>query len=71
VASPTHRLIAGTGDFGKDQPYTCSVWAKLPSKINFGAVVARMTEADNYRGWDLWLEGGRVGSHIISSWPSD
>lgn len=63
--------IPDAGDFGKDQPYTCSVWAKLPGKVNYGAVVARMTEADNYRGWDLWVMDGRLASHIVHQWPND
>ncbi len=33
-----------------------------------GAVIARMTSGDSRRGWDLFLEGGRPGSHVIDSW---
>jgi len=33
-----------------------------------GAVVAKMNPALNFRGWDIWLEGGRIGGHIIDSW---
>ena len=29
------------------------------------------TTSDDYRGWDLWLENGRVGTHIINKWPDD
>ena len=25
----------------------------------------------HYRGWDLWLEDGRFGSHIINRWQDD
>lgn len=35
-----------------------------------GAVVARMDPAQAFRGWDLWLEQGRIGSHIIDQWPA-
>ena len=46
------------GDFEKDQPFSVSVWVK-PTKNNLtGAVVARMDETNNYRGWDIYLEGG-------------
>ncbi|MCU0781783.1 MAG: DUF1549 domain-containing protein, partial [Akkermansiaceae bacterium] len=34
-----------------------------------GAVLARMDPAQAFRGWDLWLEKGRVGAHIIDQWP--
>ncbi len=24
-----------------------------------------------YRGWDLWIENGRVGAHLINAWDND
>ena len=36
-----------------------------------GAVMARMNNQHGYQGWDLWLEQGRPGTHIIHSWPDD
>ena len=24
-----------------------------------------------YRGWDIWIEGGRIGMHIINKWPEN
>lgn len=63
--------IPEAGDFDTAQPFTCAAWAKLPGKTAYGAVVARMTEADNYRGWDLWIMDDRLGSHIIHQWPND
>ena len=63
--------LADAGDFDRQQPFTCAVWAKLPGKGITGAVVARMTEADNYRGWDLWIQNDMVGSHIVHRWPED
>jgi hypothetical protein len=30
-----------------------------------------MEEAADFRGWDLWIENGRFGTHIISKWPGD
>ena len=34
-----------------------------------GPIVARMDDQHDYRGWDLWIENGRVGTHIINKWP--
>ena len=42
-----------------------------PRRAPTGAVMARMDDQHDYRGWDLWLEGKRVGTHIIHSWPDD
>ena len=30
-----------------------------------------MDDQHDYRGWDLWLENGKVGAHIIHKWPED
>ena len=27
------------------------------------------TTTNDYRGWDLWIEGDRVGMHIVNKWP--
>ena len=34
-------------------------------------MVARMDDANEYRGWDLWLEKGRPATHIVHKWPGD
>jgi hypothetical protein len=30
-----------------------------------------MDDKNDYRGWDLWIQGGRVGTHIIHKWQED
>jgi hypothetical protein len=30
-----------------------------------------MDNTADYRGWDLWLEGDRIGMHIINKWQED
>ena len=30
-----------------------------------------MDEATDHRGWDLWVEGGKIAAHIIHKWPED
>lgn len=76
VSTNAYRRQAGNtietpdaGDFEKDQAFTCSAWVKTTN--GGGAIVARMDDQHDYRGWDLWLEGGKVGTHIVSKWPSD
>jgi hypothetical protein len=67
----TTLQVADAGDFEKDQPFTCAVWLR-PGRGNLtGAIVARMDDQQGYRGWDLWLENGRVGSHLIHQWDQD
>ncbi len=63
--------LADVGDFEKDHAFSFGAWVK-PGKPGLGgAILARMDEADEHRGWDLWLEGGKVASHLIHKWPDD
>ncbi|HEV3416085.1 MAG TPA: DUF1553 domain-containing protein, partial [Pirellulales bacterium] len=63
--------IAEAGDFDLDQPYSAAAWVKLTKGGQFGSVFARMDDEHDYRGWDLWIENGRVGAHLINSWDKD
>ena len=63
--------VPGAGDFEKDQAFSCSVWVKLSRADTGGALVARMDDQQAYRGWDLWLENGRPGTHLIHAWEDD
>ncbi|MEP4078806.1 DUF1553 domain-containing protein [Haloferula sp.] len=35
-----------------------------------GAVIARMDRSENFRGWDLYLQNGRIASHVIDTWSN-
>jgi hypothetical protein len=60
-----------SGDFEKDQAFSFGAWIKLPKPGMTGAVMARMDNGHGYRGWDLWLDQGRVASHLVHNWPGD
>jgi hypothetical protein len=59
------------GDFEKDQPFSYGAWVFVPRGNVTGAVFARMDEAAGFRGWDLWLAGGKVSAHLLHRWPDD
>ncbi len=63
--------IAEAGDFDLNQPFAVGAWVKLPANDGAGAIVARMDDQHDYRGWDLWVEGRRVGMHLIHRWQDD
>ncbi|MCX6369118.1 MAG: DUF1553 domain-containing protein [Armatimonadetes bacterium] len=63
--------LPDVGDFDSNQAFTCSAWVKLPQGNTGGAIVARMDEGSEHRGWDMWVEGNKVGSHIVHKWPTD
>ncbi len=63
--------FANVGDFARDEAFSYSAWVKLEKEMS-GAVFARMDDKNgNYRGWDLWLEGGKPAIHILHNWPDN
>ncbi len=63
--------VGSAGDFEHDQPFTVSFWLKPPANDTAYAVVARMDDKAQHRGWDAWVQGRRVGMHMIHAWPDD
>ncbi len=63
--------VADAGDFDTKQAFSYAAWVKLPANDGSGSILARMNEDDNYRGFDMWVEGRHVGGHIISQWPGN
>ncbi len=63
--------VPTAGDYDRNQAFSCAAWVKIPAADTGGAIVSRMDDQHDYRGWDLWLEGGRVGTHIINKWPAN
>ena len=59
------------GDFEHDQAFTMSAWIKTSVKNLGGAILSKMNEGNKHRGYDLWMDGGRVGTHIIHAWPEN
>ena len=56
-------------DVGKlehNQAFSWSVWIKTPKKLT-GAILSKMDESQKHRGYDIWLEGGKVGMHIVNA----
>lgn len=63
--------VADVGDFEKDQSFSSAAWVKLQANDSAGAIAARMDKPSEYRGWDFWSQGRRIGTHIVSNWPED
>ena len=53
-----------------DQPFSFAAWIKTDGKSS-GAVFSRMDVPQAYRGYDLWVQGRSIGTHIINTWPSN
>ena len=62
--------LPDVGNFDTSDPFSIALWVRVPDNAN-GALLARMDEAADFRGWDVWMQNGRIGTHIISAWPND
>jgi fructose-specific component phosphotransferase system IIB-like protein len=73
VIAPTNAPeFADVGDFERTNAFSYSAWVRLPADESGGALFARMTDMDSqFRGWDLWVEGGKPVVDILSSWPDN
>ena len=60
-----------SGDFERDQAYSVGGWLRLAEPNQGGAVIARMDDKNDYRGWDVWLQDGRIAMHLIHQWPQN
>jgi hypothetical protein len=71
VASDTAIELPSEGDFEHGQSFSVGAWVKLPRTNTNGVIVARMDETprmdgtSEQRGWDVCVEGNRVGMHLI------
>jgi mono/diheme cytochrome c family protein len=63
--------IGAVGDFEKNQSFSYGAWVRAGKLGVNGAVLARMDEKGQYRGWDLWQADRSFAVHIVSTWPND
>jgi hypothetical protein len=63
-------VIPDVGDLEKDQKFSYGAWLYL-RRGQDGSLISRMDDQHDYRGWDIWFEGGKPGTHIISKWPEN
>ncbi len=64
-----HIDLGSVFDFDATKNFSVSAWIK-PTK--FGAIVSRMDDAKDYRGFDmLIMPDGRLNVHLIHKWPNN
>lgn len=62
--------FAEVGRFERTNQFSCAVWVKRGGPTQ-GAVLSRMRDGGDYRGWDLYVEGGRPAAHLIHRWSGN
>jgi hypothetical protein len=75
--SPCLKLDNNTIDFAKtattleyNKPLTMAAWVKPPNN-GAGAIFGKMDNGNAYRGFDLWMQGGVIGTHLVHKWPDN
>ena len=63
--------IKDFGNLEHNKSFSYGAWVKIPRDNFGGAILAKMDEGNDFRGYDLWMEGGKVGLHVINKWPSN
>ena len=63
--------LGDIGDFDKDQSFSVGAWIKPADARAIGGIIARMNQTNDYRGWDLLYDKGRVSVHVVNKWPDD
>lgn len=60
--------LGNIGDFDTKSSFSYGAWINPQGN---GAPLSKMDSGNNYRGWDLFLAGGRIATHIINMWPAN
>ena len=60
--------LGDRANFDRTDAFSYGAWIKPAGN---GAPLAKMNDGNKYRGWDLYLQNGNVGMHLVSSWPND
>jgi hypothetical protein len=60
------------GDFERDEAFSYGGWVFVPAGFNENAaIMARMDQKNEHRGWDLWYQQGQIAAHFIHRWPEN
>ena len=71
ISGSAPPVFAAVGDFERTNAFSYSVWLRVTDDKS-GSFFARMADRDQtFRGWDLWLEGGKPTLHLIHEWPKN
>lgn len=62
--------LGDIGNFSRGDQVSYGGFIRIdgPAREVTGSVIAKMDSANGFRGWDLYLENGQPGAHIIDSW---
>lgn len=68
--SGSHLVSKSLGKLSAEKPFSLSVWVH-PTADGSMAVLSRMDEANQHRGYDLLVVNGKVEMHLVDQWPAN
>lgn len=60
--------LGDLANFRIEQPFSFGAWVRRTDGTH-AAILARMDNEKDFRGWDLWQQDKQFGTHLIDSWP--
>ncbi len=61
-------VLGDHGSFSRGEKVSYGGYVYFEGKPT-GAVISRLDPSKDYRGWDLYLQGGIPAAHIVDTWP--
>lgn len=61
--------LGKVGDFDAHKPFSYALWVN--PKDGSGSPISHMDSGQAYRGWDLYMDGGKPAVHVIDTWPTN
>jgi hypothetical protein len=55
--------------FERNQPFSYGGWLSSRDRDSWGGVLSRFSTDDDYRGFDLWLNGNQFAAHLVHGEP--
>ncbi|HYG77712.1 MAG TPA: DUF1553 domain-containing protein [Planctomycetota bacterium] len=73
IADKAPLTVPGeAGNFERDQAFSYGCWVRLPKDFKgSAAIMARMDDQADFRGWDLMAQDGEYAVHLVSKWKDD
>lgn len=67
VVSSVDLPLGDIGGFSRTDTVSYGGFVWIEGKPT-GAIIAKMDSAKGFRGWDIYVQGGQIGSHVIDTW---
>nr|MCH9792091.1 DUF1553 domain-containing protein [Planctomycetota bacterium] len=66
----TYIDLGAVCDFERTDSFSYGGWLNLDPKGS-GALLAKMDDANSFRGYDILISGEKISVHIINKWPTN